>query len=96
MTVHDGAKLHFSEKQMKLTENEENEKPVLAAHTTARGKGTPDMEKILKTESPGKKLRDQKKVKPIQSQKKTIDSCALQAPIIVSWKRREEQQKTVT
>ena len=42
---HDGAKLHFAEKQMKLTENKENEKPVLAARTTARRKGNPKMEK---------------------------------------------------
>ena len=41
----DGAKLHCAERQMKLTENNENEKPVLAARTTARRKGNPDMEK---------------------------------------------------
>ena len=41
---HDGAKLHFAEKQMKLTENKENEKPVLAARTTARRKRNPNME----------------------------------------------------
>ena len=45
VAVHDGAKLHFAEKQMKLTENEENEKSVLAAQTTARRKGNPNMEK---------------------------------------------------
>ena len=28
----------------KLTENKENEKPVLAAQTTARRKGNPDMD----------------------------------------------------
>ena len=38
------AKLHFAEKQMKLTENKENEKPVLAARTTPRRKGNPNME----------------------------------------------------
>ena len=32
----DEAKLHFAEKQMKLMENKENEKSVLAARTTAR------------------------------------------------------------
>ena len=54
VTVHDGAKLHFARKQMKLTENKENEKPVLAARTTARRKENPNMEKrILKTKSPG-------------------------------------------
>ena len=41
----DGAKLHFAEKQMKLTENKENGKPVLAAGTTARRKGNANMEK---------------------------------------------------
>ena len=41
----DGAKLHFAEKQMKLTENKENEKPVLATWNTARRKGNPNMEK---------------------------------------------------
>ena len=49
---HDGAKLHFAEKQMKLTENKENGKPVLAARTTARRKGNPNMEKV---QSPCKK-----------------------------------------
>ena len=49
---HDGAKLHFAEKQMKLTENNENGKPVLAARTTARRKGNLNMEKV---QSPGKK-----------------------------------------
>ena len=44
---------------MKLTENKENEKPVLAALTTARRKGNLNMEKrILQAKSPGKKLRD--------------------------------------
>ena len=45
----DGANLHFAEKQMKLklTENKENEKPVLAARTTARRKGNPNMEKRI-------------------------------------------------
>ena len=37
--VRNGAKLHFAEKQIKLTENKENEKPVLPAQTTARRKG---------------------------------------------------------
>ena len=41
----DGAKLHFAEKQMKLTKNKENKKPVLAARTTVRRKGNPNMEK---------------------------------------------------
>ena len=54
-----GAKLHFAEKQMKLSENKENGKPLLAARTTARRKGNRDMEKrILKAKSPGKKLRE--------------------------------------
>ena len=43
--VRDEAKLHFAKKQMKLTENKENGKPVLAARTTARRKGNPNMEK---------------------------------------------------
>ena len=56
-----GSKLHFAEKQMMLSENKENEKPLLAARTTARRKGNPSMEKsILKAKSPGKKLRDQR------------------------------------
>ena len=55
----DGAKLHFTEKQMKLTENKENGKPVLAARTTARRKGNPNIEKA---KSPGKKLRDQRRL----------------------------------
>ena len=42
---HDGARLHFAEKQIKLTENKENEKPVLAARTIVRRKGNPNMEK---------------------------------------------------
>ena len=73
----DGAKLHFAEKQIQLTKNKENRKPVLAAWTTAR-KGNPNMERA---KSPDKK--------PIQSQKKTIDSWALQTPIIVCRKGRE-------
>ena len=84
----DGAKLHFAEKQMKLTENKENGKPVLAARTTAKT----EILTWKKAKSPGKKLKRPEKVKPIQSQnwqKKTIDSWALQAPIIVSRKRRE-------
>ena len=40
-----GAKLHFAEKQMKLSENKENEKPLLAARNTARRKGNPSMKK---------------------------------------------------
>ena len=43
--VRDEAKLHFAKKQMKLTENKENGKPVLAARTTARRKDNPNMEK---------------------------------------------------
>ena len=60
--VRDEAKLHFAKKQMKLTENKENGKPVLAARTTARTgrrKGNPNMEKA---KSPGKKLRDQRRL----------------------------------
>ena len=81
---HDGAKLHFAEKQMKLTENKESEKPVLAARTTARRKGNPDMEKrILKSRSPGKKLRDQRRLNQFKTKRRlSIDSWALQAPII--------------
>ena len=41
----DRAKLHFAEKQMKLTENKENGIPGLAARTTDRRKGNPDMER---------------------------------------------------
>ena len=41
----DGAKLNFAEKQMKLTKNKENEKSVLAARTTARRQGNPNMQK---------------------------------------------------
>ena len=59
----DGAKLHFAERQIKLTKNKENEKPVLAAQTTARRKGNPNMEKrILKAKSPGKKLGYQRRL----------------------------------
>ena len=48
---------------MKLTENKENKKPVLAARTAARRKGNPNMEKrIVKAKSPGKKLRDQRRL----------------------------------
>ena len=43
----DGTKLHFAEKQIKLTENKEHEKPPPAARTTARRKGNPDMEKRI-------------------------------------------------
>ena len=72
----DGAKLHFAKKQMKQTENKKNEKPVLTARTTARRKRNPDMEKrILKAKSPGKKLRDQRRLN--------------QFKVIVSEKRRE-------
>ena len=41
----DGAQLHFAEKQMKLTENKENGIPGLAARTTDRRKGNPNMER---------------------------------------------------
>ena len=40
-----GAKLHFAEKQMKLSVNKENEKPLLAPRTTARRTGSRNMEK---------------------------------------------------
>ena len=67
----DGAKLHFAEKQMKLTENKENEKPVLAAQTTARREGNPHMEKrILKVKSPGKKLRDQRRLNQFKAKRR--------------------------
>ena len=56
--VCDEAKLHFAKKQMKLTENKENGKPVLAARTTARRKGNPNMKKA---KSSDKKLRDQRR-----------------------------------
>ena len=58
-----GAKLHFAEKQMKLSENKENEKPLLTARTTARRKRNRDSEKrILEAKSPGKKLRVQRRL----------------------------------
>ena len=67
----DGAKLHFAEKQMKLTESEENEKPLLAARTTARRKGNPNMEKrILKAKSPGKKFRDQRRLNQFNAKRR--------------------------
>ena len=67
----EGAKLHFAEKQIKLTENKENEKPVLAARTTARRKGNPNMEKrILKAKSPGKKLRDQRRLNQFKAKRR--------------------------
>ena len=69
----DGAKLHFAEKQMKLTENKENEKPVLAARTTARRKGNPNMEKrIIKAKSPGKKLRDQRRLNQFKAKRRLL------------------------
>ena len=40
-----GAKLHFAGKQMKLSVNKENEKPLLAPRTTARRKRSRNMEK---------------------------------------------------
>ena len=55
----DGAKLHFAEKQIKLTENKENQKPVLASRTTARRKRNPNMGKRILI--PCKKLRDQRR-----------------------------------
>ena len=64
---HDGAKLHFAEKQMKLTENKENGKPVIAAWTTARRNGNPDMEKA---KSPGKKLRDQRRLNQFKAKRR--------------------------
>ena len=67
----DGAKLHFAEKQMKLTKNKENEKPVFAARTTARRKGNPNMEKrILKAKSLGKKLRDQRRLNQFKAKRR--------------------------
>ena len=63
----DGAKLHFAEKQMKLTENKENGKPVFAARTTARRKGNPNMEKA---KCPGKKLRDQRRLKQFKAKRR--------------------------
>ena len=67
----DGAKLHFAEKQMELTENKENEKPVLAARTTVRRKGNPNMEKrILKAKSPSKKFRDQRRLNQFKAKRR--------------------------
>ena len=64
-------KLHFAEKQIKLTENKENKKQVLAARTTARRKGNPNMEKrILKAKSPGKELRDQRKLNQFKAKRR--------------------------
>ena len=40
-----GAKLHFTKKQMKLSVNKENEKPRIAPRTAARRKGSCKMEK---------------------------------------------------
>ena len=58
-------------KQMKLTKNKENEKPVLAARTTARRKGNPNMGKrILKAKSPGKKLRDQRRLNQFKTKRR--------------------------
>ena len=57
-----GAKLHFAEKQMKLSVNKENEKPLLAPQTTARRKESRNRKRILKAKSPGKKLRDQRRL----------------------------------
>ena len=63
-----GAKLHFAEKQMKLSENKENEKPLLAA---ARRKRNPNLEKgILKAKSPGKKLRDQRRLNQFKAKRR--------------------------
>ena len=71
VTIRDGAKLHFAEKQMKLTKNKENEKPVLAAQATARRKGNPNMGKrILKTKCPGKKLRDQRRLNQFKAKRR--------------------------
>ena len=57
--------------KLKLTENKENEKLVLAARTTARRKGNPNMEKrILKAKSPGKKLRDQRRLNQFKAKRR--------------------------
>ena len=56
---------------MKLSENKENEKPLLAAQTTARRKGNCDTEKrILKAKSPGKKLRDKRRLNQFKAKRK--------------------------
>ena len=90
----DGAKLHFAEKPMKLSENKENENPLLAAQTTARRKGNPTIEKgILKAKSPGKNLETREG--QTNSKPKEDYRSALQPTIIVSRKRREVEQKTV-
>ena len=80
-----GAKLHFAKKQMKLTKNKENKKPLLAARTTARRKGNPNMEKsILKAKSPGKKLRDQNRLNQFKAKRRlslglaATDNCKLE------------------
>ena len=58
-------------KQMKLTKNKENKKPVLAARTTARRKGNPNMEKgIIKAKPPGKKLRDQRRLNQFKAKRR--------------------------
>ena len=89
-----GAKLHFSEKQMKLSENKENEKPLLAARTTARRKGNPFMEKrILKDKSPGKKFRDQGRLNQFKAKRRL--SFPFAATDNCKPKRRGVEQKTV-
>ena len=88
----DGAKLHFAEKQMKLTENKENEKSVLAAQTTARRKGNPNMEKrILKAKSPGKKLRDQRRSNQFKAKRRLsiVGLCRHQAEREGKYNRRQ-------
>ena len=71
----DGAKLHFAEKQMKLTDNKDNEKPVLAAQTTVRRKGNPNMEKrVINSKSPDKNLRDQRRLNQLKAKEDYIDS----------------------
>ena len=80
-----GAKLHFAEKQIKLSVNKENEKPLLVPRTTARRKGSRNMEKrILKAKSPGKKLRDQRMLNQFKAKRRlsfgfaAADNCLLE------------------
>ena len=68
-----GAKSHFTEKQMKLSINKENEKPLLAPRTTARRKVSRNMQKrILKAKSPGKKPRDQRRLSQFKAKRRLL------------------------
>ena len=79
---------------MKLSKNNKNEKPLLAARTTARRKENPNMEKSnLKAKSSGKKLRDQRRLNQFKAKSQrrlslgfaATDNCKLEE----KWNRRQ-------